>query len=443
LRNIGVVGLGNVGLCTALCFANKGNKVTGIDLSTERISTIQNGKSPFYERNLTEYLNTAISQGNFSCSSNYASLLNMDFIFITVGTPNLVNGSTDLSQVRSASKSIAKVIGRSREFPVVVVVKSTVTPRTTRKIVKPILERYSKMKMGVNFGLCANPEFLREGNAIEDTLHPDKVVIGFDDERSGKELAAFYESFYGSDSKIILTNTETAELIKYANNVFLATKISYINTIARICEKLRGSDVKKVAQAIGLDSRIGPKFLEAGPGYGGSCFPKDVKALITFAANLGVSTELFHAVENVNAEQVEHVVSMVSRLLRRVKGKKISILGLSFKADTDDVRESPAIKVIERLLSLNAKITVYDPKAMKRAREVLGDSIFYSPSSREALMDSELCIIMTEWKEFTELKPTDFIAVMKRPTILDTRRIYDPWDFQGKTKFAGIGLELE
>ena len=286
-----------------------------------------------------------------------------------------------------------------------------------------------------------NPEFLREGSALQDTLHPDRIVIGEYDKKSGDTLEALYRDFYAEEmSPLIRTNLPTAELIKYANNAFLATKISFINQMANICEKIPGADVTVVAKGIGLDKRIGPFFLNAGLGYGGSCLPKDVKALIALSKNLGYEPTLFNATEEVNKAQPYKAVELCKRILGGLQGKRIAIMGLSFKPGTDDMREAVSIKIINQLLKEKARVITYDPKAIPNAKKIFGIDIEYSSSAIECIKGAHCCILVTEWNEFKKLTPEDFIQNMRQPCLVDGRRIYEPKQFSQKLKFKAIGL---
>jgi UDPglucose 6-dehydrogenase len=322
-----------------------------------------------------------------------------------------------------------------------VVVKSTVVPGTTQKIVLPIVEAESGKVCGVGFGLCMNPEFLRQGVAFEDTVNADRVVIGAFDEESGDFLEALYKDFYSSHvPPIIRTTLSTAELIKYASNSMLATKISFINTVANICEKIPGTDVKVVAKAMGLDKRIGPLFLDAGLGYGGSCFPKDVKALIACAKVFGYDPELLESVESVNHSQPLKAVKFCKEQLGSLEDKKIAILGLAFKPDTDDMREASAIPIINQLLKEGASITVYDPVAIPTANGIFDNKVSYATSALKCIKGADACIIVTEWEEFKKLTPEDFTKNMKQPILIDGRRIFNPETFKGKLQFVALGL---
>ena len=286
-----------------------------------------------------------------------------------------------------------------------------------------------------------NPEFLRQGCAFEDTTNADRLVIGAFDQKSGDTVDGLYDKFYGKDKPPMLrTSLATAELIKYASNSLLATKISFINMIANICEKIPGADVKVVAQAMGLDKRIGSLFLDAGIGYGGSCFPKDVKALIACSKNLGYDPEILESVEHVNKGQPLRAIQLCENLVGSLKGKQIAILGLAFKPDTDDMREARVIPIINGLIDRGAKITAYDPVAMAIAKEIFAGKIQYAPSAQRCLQNADCAILITEWPEFKKLQPEDFIQNMKQPILVDGRRIYNPELFSQKLKFAAIGL---
>ena len=440
-RSISIVGTGYVGLCTAVGFATRGYRVITSTHDAEKASLINRGIPPFHEPELADLLKRAVSKGFLKCvTKREEAILHTDITFIAVGTPSQPDGSINLNYIKLASKEIGKALTKKESYHLIVV-KSTVIPGTTEKIVKPYLERYSGKKCGEDFGLCMNPEFLREGSAMHDTFHPDKIVIGEYDKKSGDILQNLYEEFYKEDMPpVIRTNLPTAEMIKYANNAFLATKISFINQIANICQKTPKTDVVKIAKAIGLDERINPKFLRAGLGFGGSCFPKDVKALIAYSKSLGYTPKLLEAVIEVNEAQPYMAIELSKKLLGDLKGKHIAVLGLSFKPGTDDMREAVSIKVIRRLLEEGAQVTAYDPVAIPNAKRILGESINYAESAIHCIKGSDCCIIVTEWDEFKRLKPEDFINNMHNPIVVDGRRIYDPKIFSKKLKFAAIGL---
>jgi UDPglucose 6-dehydrogenase len=368
-------------------------------------------------------------------------VLESDLTFNAVGTPSKPDGSIDLRFIETSTRDIGQALGEKGGYHDVVV-KSTVVPGTTQDFVKPILERESGRKCGFNFGLCMNPEFLRQGSAFEDTLHADRIVIGEYDVRSGDVLDNLYRDFYGKDlPPTIRTTLSTAELIKYASNSLLATKISFINTMANLCEKIPGADVNVVAKGMGLDKRIGPLFLNAGLGYGGSCFPKDVKALIACSKNLGYPLKLLEEVENVNKTQPLKAIELCRELLGSdLQGKNVAILGLAFKPNTDDMREARVIPIVNQLKREGANIIAYDPVAMPAAKAIFKDDIEYARSSLECLKNADCCIIVTEWDEFKGLKPDDFIKNMKQPILIDGRRIYDPAEFGRRMRFRAVGL---
>jgi UDPglucose 6-dehydrogenase len=441
VHHISVIGIGYVGLCTAVGFASKGYKVVAADKDTKKVVSINKCLPSFYEPDLEDSLQNAIKDGYLRCLLDCEqAITNTDITFIAVGTPSGPNGSIDLKQIKSSAIKIGESLAKKDSYHLVVV-KSTVVPGTTINIVKPLLEKYSDKNCGPEFGLCMNPEFLREGSAIYDTLHPDRIIIGEYDKKSGSILEALFRNFYSENIPSILrTNLATAELIKYTNNAFLATKISFINTIANICEKVSGTDVNIVAEAIGLDHRINSKFLRAGLGYGGSCFPKDLKALITYSKQNSYTPTLLQSVQKVNENQPKHTINLVKNELGTLTNKKIAILGLSFKPDTDDMREARSIPLIRQLLNNNAKITAYDPAAISKAKKIFKNKIQYASSVVACLKDADCCIIVTEWNEIKQLKPETFKQNMKNPLIIDGRRTLNP---QEATKhgitYYGIG----
>jgi len=437
---ISIVGTGYVGLCTAVCLASKGYKVVAYNHNVEKIAAINKGIPPFYEPGLVNPLKEAVKNKLLRCTLNPEdAVLETDITFIAVGTPSRPDGSINLQYIKTSAKEIGKALYKKKNYHLIVV-KSTVVPGTTEKIVKPLLEKQSKKQCGTNFGLCMNPEFLREGLAIHDTLNPDRIILGEHDKKSGEVLEKFYKSFYSEDCPpIIRTNLPTAELIKYASNAFLATKISFTNEIANICQKTPKSDITIVAKALGLDHRINSNFLNAGLGYGGSCFPKDVKALIAFSKSLDYDPLLLNAIEEVNKTQPYKVVELAKKLLGDLRGRRVAILGLAFKPNTDDMREAVSIKVVNKLLEERASVIAYDPAAMNNAQKNFEERIEYAQSIIECIKGADCCIIVTEWEEFKRLKPNDFIQHMKSPIVIDGRRIYDPKEFSQRLKFAAIG----
>ncbi len=433
---VSFVGLGYVGLCTAVAFANRGFDTLGVDVDRERLALVEVGRAPFHEPRLDRLLKTAIVSGRLRVSEELADVAETDVVFITVGTPSSLDGSMDTRYVESAAREVGAALRDERDFRLVVV-KSTVIPGTTRSVVMPLLEANSGKRVGVGLGLCTNPEFLKEGSAIEDTLHPDKLVIGAMDEGSASHLKQLYHALYAPEIPPALETTpETAEMIKYASNAFLATKVSYINTIANIAQQIPGVDVEQVAAAIGLDPRIGPLFLKAGPGYGGSCFPKDVRALIAFSREHGYDPGLLAAVEKTNERQAAKVVELSEKLIGSLEDKRIAVLGLAFKKDTDDIREAASIRVIHRLKEKGAHVTAYDPMAIPGARQVLGDAVEFATDPKSAIREADCCIVMTEWDEFRHLTGKDYVEQMRRPNVVDARRLYRREELEGVNVLA-------
>ena len=423
---IAVIGTGYVGLVTGVCLAKLGHQITCCDIVREKVDLINQGKSPIFEPQVEELLKSGIASGKFKATTDVKGAVSESQVsFICVGTPSQKDGSIDLSYVKSAAGTIAQALKDGH----VVVVKSTVVPGTTESLI-PILE-----KSGKKFGLCMNPEFLKEGSAVSDFLNPNLIVLGARDEKSGKVLAEVYSSF---DCPKIDADLRTAEMLKYAENSFLATKVSFINEIANLCEKA-GVDVTKVARAIGLDPRIGPEFLRAGCGFGGSCFPKDVKAIVSWSKSRGYEPKLLESVLELNNKQPLLMVEMAQKALGNLENKTISILGLAFKPGTDDIREAPSLKIIQKLLDSKARVKVYDPKALEPVKKVFGGKLIYSPTLNECLKDSEAALIITEWEQIRKLGPADFKS-MKKPLVIDGRRIFDPQKFLNQgIDFHAIG----
>jgi UDPglucose 6-dehydrogenase len=430
--------MGYVGLCTAATFASRGIPTIGIDIDENRIEQIRKGHAPIHEPQLDLMLKKAVKGKLLDANTDVSRAAETNTSFLTVGTPSQQNGSIDLTFVKKATEDLGKALQKKQDYHLVVV-KSTVIPGTTNNTVKPVLEQSSGKHIGPNLGLCANPEFLKEGTAINDALHPDKIVIGSSDKKSADQLTRLYRQFYRSKlPPVIYTSPETAELVKYASNAFLATKVSFINTIANISQQIPGVDVNQVAEAIGHDPRIGPLFLKAGPGYGGSCFHKDLQALVSYSQKQGYDPQLLKATEKTNEEQADKVVELSERLAGPLEQKRIAILGLAFKKDTDDIREASSIRVIDRLRKKGAKIVGYDPMAMPNFERVFGNTIELAKNPHDALKGVDCAIVMTEWDQFRRLKAKDYMAQMRKPVLVDARRIYNPTEFQ-ELNFAGIG----
>jgi len=410
MKKIGIAGAGYVGISTAVLFAELGHRVTLVDIDEEKVEKINAGKAPIYEKGLQELLEKHVGKA-LSASTSYDIINESDIIFICVGTPSKEDGSINLDYVRKSSEEISKRINRYK----VIVVKSTVLPGTTENVVIPILEKGSGKKVGRDFGVCMNPEFLREGSAIYDSFNPDRIVIGEYDKKSGDFLENLYKPL---NAPILRTNLKTAEMIKYASNAFLATKISFANEIANICEKIGGVDVYDVMKGVGMDHRISPYFLNAGVGFGGSCFPKDLKALIKFSEEKSYEPILLKSVLEVNDYQPKHLVDRVEEKVGSLKGKTVCVLGLSFKPNTDDVRESRAIIIVNELIKRGAHIIAYDPKAKENFQQLF-PNITYVDNVDDALKKAEICIIQADWDEFKNL---DYSRYKNLVLIADGRR---------------------
>ncbi len=432
---IGIVGLGFVGLSLTSVLAAKGYHVIGIDSDKEKCNEIINHKLPFFEPNLDKNLKIGFKK-KLIISNNISMIKNCDLIFVTVGTPQKNDGSIELSMIKQASNSIGEIIAKNKINPIIFI-KSTVIPGTIENIVLPILEKKSRKKNGKDFGLISNPEFLQESTAIRDTKFPHVVVLGGIVDKYMKKAKRFF-SILHPNIPIIVTNYQTAEMIKYANNSFLATKISFINQLSNICQNIPGANIDDVAKTIGLDPRIGKLFLNAGPGYGGSCLPKDVKAIMNFSSKIGVSSIFLDAVEKTNQQQIELIVKLIKKNCGSLKGKNISILGLSFKPKTDDIRDSISLKIIEKLLKKQAKIKVHDPMAIDNVKKKFKNKITYSNSISDVLKESHCCVIMTAWPEYSKITNQD-IKNMKKRVIIDSRRILKNQNLDCDYTAIGIG----
>ena len=413
--NICVVGAGYVGLVTGAVFADLGNEVVVVDNVPDRVLMLQAGHLPIYEPGLEEMVARNVSDGRLSFTTDLPGTVRRSVIvFIAVGTPPKTDGQTDLSAV----EAVAQEIGRAMDRYIVVVNKSTV-PVGTGEFVREVIERHQRQP--VPFDVVSNPEFLREGSAIEDTLRPDRIVIGAPTQQVAMTLLELYAPL---ERPMIITDVPSAEMIKYASNAFLATKISFINAVANICE-LAGADVTQVMKGMGLDARIGPAFLQAGLGYGGSCFPKDTDSLIHTAATLGYKFDLLRAVVDVNAGRTTHFLSVIERALAPMHTRRIAILGLAFKPNTDDMREAKSIDVITRLIDLGATVCVYDPVAIANARKVLPTLVEYADSPYAAATGADGVALITEWNEFKFLNLERLRGVMRQPIVFDGRNLWE------------------
>ena len=423
--NIAIVGTGYVGLVSGTCFADTGANVTCIDVDEKKIERLNNGEIPIYEPGLDELVVKNVKAGRLKFSSDLASVLNdQEIVFSAVGTPPDEDGSADLKYVLQ----VAKTIGENLNRYLVVVTKSTVPVGTARKVRETIQAELDKRGVDITFDVASNPEFLKEGNAIKDFMSPDRVVVGVESEKAKKTLTKLYKPFLINNFRVIFMDIPSAEMTKYAANSMLATRISFMNDIANLCE-LVGADVNMVRQGIGADTRIGRKFLYAGCGYGGSCFPKDVKALIKTADKAGYSMEVLKAVERVNERQ-KHV--LFNKLVKaygdekELKGKTIALWGLSFKPETDDMRESTALVIIDSLLKAGCNIRAYDPVAMDECKRRLPDApITYCRDMYDAVLDADAMLLLTEWKEFRLPTWAVIKKEMIRPLVIDGRNIFD------------------
>lgn len=425
---IAIIGTGYVGLVTGACFAELGNRVICTDNDTKKINNLKKRVLPIYEPGLEELIasNTKNKRLKFSASIKEA-VLKSQIIFIAVGTPSLDNGEADLTGIENVAANIAMHMDSYR----LIVEKSTVPVETCAWIKKTVS---SCLKKKCKFDVVSNPEFLREGSAIYDFTHPDRIVVGAESAKAKELMLGLYQPL---NRPILLTDIKSAELIKHASNAFLATKISFINAVSRVCDRV-GADVQEVASGMGLDSRIGKSFLQAGLGYGGSCFPKDLDAFISIAQRTGYDFEILRAVRNTNNEQKKFVLAKLKDALWILKDKNIAVLGLAFKPDTDDLRNAPALDLIENLKQEGAKIRVYDPKAMPKASSLL-KGVTFCADSYSAAKSADCLVVATEWNEFKELDFKRIKRIMKRPLVFDCRNIYD-YHYLKKLGFSYLGV---
>jgi UDPglucose 6-dehydrogenase len=415
MSKICVIGTGYVGLVTGTCFADLGNHVFCLDIDQNRIDNLKNNILPIYEPGLEQLVEQNVQRGRLVFTTDYSqALAEAEFAFIAVGTPSGEDGEADLQYVRAAAESIADVI----DHPITVINKSTV-PVGTGDWVSDIITRRRNGRP-LDFSVVSNPEFLREGAAINDFMNPDRVVLGSIERKAAECVAALYSPLR---SAVLITDLRTAEMIKYASNAFLATRISFINEIANICEEL-GADVSLVSRGMGLDKRIGPSFLDAGLGWGGSCFPKDVKALAHMAVLHGTQPQLLQAVMDINRNQRRKAIYKLRKALGSLDQKNIGVLGLSFKPNTDDIRDAPALEVIHLLQNEGALVRAYDPEAMENARKAL-PKVSLCEDPYEVARNSDALLLATEWNEFKQLDFKEIYKVMKQPIIMDGRNLWD------------------
>jgi len=416
-----MVGTGYVGLVSGACFSEFGVEVVCVDKDVTKIDSLDAGQIPIYEPGLEDLVTRNRDAGRLLFTTDLAdAVTGAEAIFIAVGTPSRRgDGHADLTYVHEAAREIASAITDRT----VVVTKSTVPVGTGAEVERIITETRPQLRPGVDFDVASNPEFLREGSAIEDFMRPDRVVVGAESDHARDVMRALYRPLYLRETPILLTTRETAELTKYAANAFLATKITFINEIADLCEKV-GADVQEVARGIGLDGRIGAKFLHPGPGYGGSCFPKDTLALVRTAREHGAPTKIVEAVCEVNEARKRRMADkVVAACGGSVDGKTIAVLGLTFKPNTDDMRDSPSLVIVPALREAGAQIRAYDPEGMNAARPLLGD-VEYAKSAEDALQDADALVLVTEWNEFRALDPHRMKALLKAPVVIDLRNVY-------------------
>jgi UDPglucose 6-dehydrogenase len=420
--NICVVGSGYVGLVTGACLADFGMHVVGVDKDQEKVAALRQGKVPIYEPGLETLVQKNMEEGRLSFTTDLAPAIEQaQAIFIAVGTPPKPDGSADLKFIREVAASIAQHLNGYK----VIVTKSTVPIGTGKMIESIIAQGASEAGKGRHkFAVVSNPEFLREGSAIDDFMHPDRVVIGSRDQKAVDLLLDVYSPLAAADVPFVITDIESAELIKYASNGFLAVKIAFINEVAELCEAL-GANVEVVARGMGLDNRIGPKFLHAGPGFGGSCFPKDTRAVAQIARDCGLRFRIIEAVLEANERTKHRMVGKIERALGGIAGKRIGVLGLSFKPNTDDIRESPALPIVQGLLDGGAHVCTFDPEAMAGCRPLLPGAEFCD-NAYDAATGADALVIATEWNQFRKLELPRLHRLMRRPLVVDLRNLYEP-----------------
>ena len=416
--NIAVIGTGYVGLVTGACFAEFGTSVTCVDVDAEKIARLNDGQIPIYEPGLDQLVAKNKQAGRLSFTTDTRAAVEQSLvIFLAVGTPPKEDGSADLRHIEEAARDVARYMNGYK----VVVTKSTV-PVGTGEHLRRLISEHQGGKF--DFGIVSNPEFLREGAAIDDFMRPDRVVIGSRDEAAIAIMRDLYRPLYLIETPVVITSLEAAELTKYASNAFLATKISFINEIANLCDRI-GCDVHDVARAMGMDNRIGRYFLHPGPGYGGSCFPKDTTALLSVAREYGSECLIVGAAVEVNLRQRRRMVEKIEGLLGGVEGREVAVLGLSFKPETDDMREAPSVDIVRALLERGARVRAYDPVAAEQARKVLPE-VEYALDEYAAAAGADCLVFMTEWNQFRALDLSRVRALMRQPKVADLRNIYDP-----------------
>jgi len=436
---ISIIGTGYVGLVTGTCFADTGINVTCVDINDDKIKKLKQGIIPIYEPGLDQMVLKNVEKERLHFTTSLKeSLEHTEAIFIAVGTPPDEDGSADLSHVLE----VARQIGRNMNHHLVIVTKSTVPIGTAQKVKAAVQDELQKRGVEIDFDVASNPEFLKEGNAVEDFLKPDRIVVGVESEKAEKIMSRLYKPFVLNGHPIIFMDVPSAEMTKYAANAMLATKISFMNDIANLCE-IVGADVTNVRRGIGSDSRIGNKFIYAGAGYGGSCFPKDVKAIIKTAQLNNYNLRILEAVENVNDDQKKVIIRKIKEQFPEVKGLTFAMWGLSFKPQTDDMREAPSVVIANALIELGAKVKAYDPVAMEEAKHTLGDTIEYGKDQYDVLIDADALILITEWPEFRVPNYKVMDKLMNNKVVFDGRNIYDPEEMKEfGYKYYSIGRQV-
>jgi UDPglucose 6-dehydrogenase len=440
IERVSVTGAGYSGLAYASCLASKGIRVSMYEKDLKKRNLLSDGKVPFYEPSLANLFAKVLADGWLRLTSSTKEAVDeSDATFVSVGTPSLPSGRINLSHVKDSIAEIGEALTGKTAYHIVVI-RSTVVPGTTTNVVQPILERTSRKQAGKEFGLAMQPEFLREGSSVQDVFHPNRIVIGATDPATANDLYALSKRLHdGELPPVIKTTPTTAEMIKYASNSFLAAKVSFINEIANLCQRQTDVDVIDVAEGIGLDPRIGREFLNAGIGFGGSCLPKDLTALLHHARSLNYRPKLLDAVAEVNRWQARQIIEIARRHLGRLKGRRVAVLGLTFKPDTDDIRNSPSLTVVRLLLQQGCKVAVLDPQGLEGARKILGRRVAYCHDEFDCVKDADCCFVCTSWDQFKSLDLRKVGNMMRTPLIVDGRRIFDPGTLPRNIAYEAIG----
>lgn len=440
MERLSVIALGKLGLPMAVLFASKGFKVIGVDVNSEIIKEVNEKRCPIYEPGVPELLEN--SGETFMATDDYGyAIENSEASFIVVPTPSEGNGAFSTKYVKAAGEKMAEKLSNKDDFHLIGLV-STVLPGGTATL-KEVLEKVSGKKCGTDFGLCYSPEFIALGSVLRGLSNPDLLLIGESDQRSGEMLSGIYRKVCENNPPVVRTNFYNAELGKILLNAYITMKISFANTAAEICERMEGGDVDEISRILGCDSRIGRKYLSGGLGFGGPCFPRDNRAVAHFADSVGVDLKLAKTTDAINRYQNQRIIRFIEEKIGELEGKRIAILGLTYKPDTDVVEESAALGLTKNIAKKGAEVSVYDPQGMNNAEIVLGKSINYTTSVKECLGNAELCILATPWQEFKSLKPEDFVETMKKPVIFDCWRIFERSKIRERLEYLAIGLEVQ